>query len=114
MIASILQINIAQSQLANYLLSNVHDKKLIAIMLNRSIDMIVGIFGVLKSGNAYLPLDPKQPFDRNNKILQESQTEVIIVDSNEFSYEGLKRVDLRDENIYKRCAERCYRGYGTC
>ncbi|NOQ28295.1 MAG: amino acid adenylation domain-containing protein [Bacteroidales bacterium] len=94
-------LNTKSNQLANYLLSNVHNKKLIAIMSNRSIDMIVGIFGVLKSGNAYLPLDPKQPFDRNNKILQESQTEVIIVDSNEFSFEGLKRVDLRDENIYK-------------
>ncbi|NOQ28296.1 MAG: amino acid adenylation domain-containing protein [Bacteroidales bacterium] len=94
-------LSIRSNKLANYLLSNVSDKKLIAIMANRSIDMIVGIFGVLKSGNAYLPLDPKQPSDRNNKILQESQTEVIIVDSNEFSFEDIKSINLRDENIYK-------------
>ncbi|NOQ27975.1 MAG: amino acid adenylation domain-containing protein, partial [Bacteroidales bacterium] len=94
-------LSIRSSQLANYILSNVCDKKLIAIMSNRSIDMIVGIFGVLKSGHAYLPLDPKQPFDRNKKILQESQTEVIIVDNNDFSYEDIKSLNLRDENIYK-------------
>jgi amino acid adenylation domain-containing protein len=94
-------LSIKSSQLANYILSIVSDKKLIAIMSNRSIDMIVGVFGVLKSGHAYLPLDPKQPVDRNNKILHESQTEVIIVDNNDFSYEDIKIVNLRDENIFK-------------
>jgi amino acid adenylation domain-containing protein len=94
-------LSIKSNQLANYILSNVSDEKLIAIMSSRSIDMIVGILGVLKSGHAYLPLDVKQPLDRNKKILQESQTEVIIVDSNDFSFEGIKSVDLRTENIYK-------------
>ncbi|SHJ99100.1 AMP-binding enzyme, partial [Clostridium cavendishii DSM 21758] len=37
---------------------------IVAIMLERSIDMMVGLFAILKSGAAYLPIDPSHPEDR--------------------------------------------------
>ena len=47
---------------------------LIALCLDRSIEMIIGILGVLKSGGAYVPMDPNYPQDRIEYILKDTQT----------------------------------------
>ena len=47
------------SQLAHYLLAQgVKREDLVAICMERSLEMIIGILGVVKSGGAYVPLDP--------------------------------------------------------
>lgn len=40
--------------------------------------MILGIFAVLKAGGAYLPIDPSQPIDRINYILEDSGTDILL------------------------------------
>ena len=50
----------------------------IAICLPRSIEQIIAIIAVLKSGSAYLPLDTNQSSERLNWILQESEASIII------------------------------------
>jgi amino acid adenylation domain-containing protein len=51
-----------------------------AIMVNRTICMMVGLLGILKAGAAYLPLDPEYPQKRINYILANSNAEVLVVE----------------------------------
>ena len=69
------------SQLANYLKSKgVKSEKLVAICLDRSLNMMLGLLGILKAGAAYVPIDPAYPADRINYILADAQTKFIICD----------------------------------
>lgn len=51
----------------------------VAIYLNRSIEMIVAIMGVLKAGKPYLPISPDYPSDRSEYILRDSSAVCVIV-----------------------------------
>lgn len=50
----------------------------IAICAERSLEMIVGLLGILKSGAAYVPLDPTYPKERLAFMLQDSQARVLV------------------------------------
>ncbi|MCP5051334.1 MAG: amino acid adenylation domain-containing protein [bacterium] len=50
----------------------------VAIMIERSIEMIVAIFGILKAGAAYLPIDPKYPQERIDFMLRDSGALVAL------------------------------------
>ncbi|MGE5340605.1 MAG: non-ribosomal peptide synthetase, partial [Candidatus Omnitrophota bacterium] len=56
---------------------------IVAIKIERSIEMIIGILGILKSGGAYLPIDPDYPQDRIDYILKDSGVTVLVTTSNE-------------------------------
>ncbi len=58
--------------------SGVAAQELIAILLDRSLDMIVSTLAVLKAGAAYVPIDPASPADRMAYILQDSGVRKII------------------------------------
>ncbi|MGD2085193.1 MAG: amino acid adenylation domain-containing protein [Candidatus Aminicenantes bacterium] len=49
-----------------------------AIMIKRSIEMIIGILGILTAGGAYLPIDPGYPEERINYILADSGAEILL------------------------------------
>ncbi|NOU19051.1 MAG: amino acid adenylation domain-containing protein [Bacteroidales bacterium] len=51
---------------------------LIALYLDRSLEMIVGILGVLKAGGAYVPMDPTYPQERLDYMLEDTNTELIL------------------------------------
>ena len=58
-------LNDKANQLANHLINNqVHKKGIIGLCIDRSIDLIITVLGILKTGSAYLPLDPSYPSDR--------------------------------------------------
>jgi amino acid adenylation domain-containing protein len=50
----------------------------VCILLERSADMIVGIFGILKAGGAYVPIDPDYPRQRKDFIIKDSGCKVLI------------------------------------
>ncbi|MGZ4134728.1 MAG: amino acid adenylation domain-containing protein, partial [Tumebacillaceae bacterium] len=50
----------------------------VGICVDRSIEMIVGLLGILKSGGAYVPLDPVNPPERLRLILEDSQAPVLL------------------------------------
>ena len=50
----------------------------VAIFMDRSIDMVVAMLGVLKAGGAYLPLDPGFPPERVAFMLADSDTQVVL------------------------------------
>ncbi|MCP5053162.1 MAG: amino acid adenylation domain-containing protein, partial [bacterium] len=53
---------------------------IVALMVERSIEMIVGILGILKAGGAYLPIDPELPEERMNYMLKDSNALFCISD----------------------------------
>ncbi|URZ15357.1 non-ribosomal peptide synthetase [Clostridium felsineum] len=51
----------------------------VAIVAERSIEMIVGIYGIIKAGGAYVPIDPNYPEDRIKYMLEDCTPKVILV-----------------------------------
>jgi amino acid adenylation domain-containing protein/FkbH-like protein len=49
-----------------------------ALMVERSIEMMVGIFAVLKAGGAYLPIDPRYPQNRQEYIVKDSNATLLL------------------------------------
>ncbi len=67
------------NQLAHYLQSlGVGPERVVAISMDRSIELVIGILGVLKAGGAYLPLDPRQPTARLDYILKDADVRVVL------------------------------------
>jgi len=54
---------------------------LVALCVERSLEMIIGLLGSLKAGGAYLPLDPSYPPERLAYMLQDSGARVLITQS---------------------------------
>lgn len=77
---------------------------MVGIMLERSPEMIIGLLGILKAGGAYLPLDPDYPRERINYMLEDSDTQVLLVDSLQFTVDSKKPrtiINLKDDTIYR-------------
>ena len=51
---------------------------LVAIFVDRSLEMVVGLLGILRAGAAYLPLDPTFPSDRLSFMLRDAQPVVLL------------------------------------
>ena len=51
---------------------------LVAISVQRSLEMMVGLLGILKAGAAYVPVDPEYPTDRIAYMLEDSQARVLL------------------------------------
>src|SRR5204863_7258783 len=58
----------------------VKPETLVGICLDRSLDMVVGILGILKAGGAYVPIEPKNPAERIEFILEDAQTPVLVTE----------------------------------
>lgn len=54
--------------------------RVIALLLPRSLELFISIIAVLKSGAAYLPIDPESPQHRVDYILEDSKAEILICD----------------------------------
>ena len=73
-------------------------KDVVGIMMERSIDLLVAIIGVMKVGATYLPLDIVFPSERINYILKDSSCKVLLHNSelkDDICFYG-KKVDVRD------------------
>ncbi|WP_034682010.1 non-ribosomal peptide synthetase, partial [Caldalkalibacillus mannanilyticus] len=56
----------------------VNKEQLVAILAERSIELLVGIIGVLKAGGAYVPIDPEYPTERIRYMLEDSGAQVLL------------------------------------
>ena len=73
------ELNDRANQLARYLQElGVGSEVLVGICLDRSLEMIVSLLGVLKAGGAYLPLDPAYPKERLSFILSDARVSVLL------------------------------------
>ena len=73
------QLNEHANRLAHYLIRHrVGPEDLVALALPRSVEMVVGILAVLKSGAAYLPLDPEYPAERLKLMIDDSVPKCVL------------------------------------
>ncbi|MEZ4692391.1 MAG: AMP-binding protein, partial [Ignavibacteria bacterium] len=67
------------NQLAHYLQSKgVKIETFVPICLERSLEMIIGLFGIMKSGGAYVPVDPEYPQERINFLLEDTSASIVV------------------------------------
>ncbi|MFC0006733.1 amino acid adenylation domain-containing protein [Micromonospora siamensis] len=50
----------------------------VAVLLERSFDLVVAILGIVRSGGAYLPLDPEHPAGRSAGVLRDAGVRVVV------------------------------------
>jgi len=73
------ELNKKANQLASVLQSKgVSKESIIGVMVDRSLEMIIGMMGILKAGGAYLPIDPHYPSERIEYMLQDSQAKWLL------------------------------------
>jgi amino acid adenylation domain-containing protein len=72
-------LNTRANNLAWYLRRlGVGPESLVTILVDRSLDFIIGMLGTLKAGGAYVPLDTAQPVERLSIMLEESRPSIIL------------------------------------
>jgi non-ribosomal peptide synthetase component F len=75
------ELNEQANRLAYHLIGlGVHPDTLVAICVDRSLAMAIGIWAILKAGGAYVPLDPTYTSDRLQDILKDADPRIVIAD----------------------------------
>jgi amino acid adenylation domain-containing protein len=76
------QLNARANQLAHYLQSQgIKPGHLVALCVERSIEMVIGILGILKAGGAYILFDPAYPYERGASELKAANPQLIVTQS---------------------------------
>ncbi|MBC7912715.1 MAG: phenylalanine 4-monooxygenase, partial [Pyrinomonadaceae bacterium] len=76
------ELNDRSNQLAHYLkCKGVKEETLVPISIERSIEMIIGILGIMKAGGAYVPIDPALPIDRMEYMIENTEANIIVSNS---------------------------------
>jgi amino acid adenylation domain-containing protein len=73
------QLNEAVNKLANYLIAQgLKTGDVAGLALDRSSEMVISLLAILKTGAAYVPLDPDYPKDRIEFMLEDSAAKILI------------------------------------
>ena len=51
---------------------------LVGVFMERSLEMVISLYGILKAGGAYVPLDPEYPAERIIFMLEDTQVPVLL------------------------------------
>jgi amino acid adenylation domain-containing protein/non-ribosomal peptide synthase protein (TIGR01720 family) len=69
------------NQLAHHLRAlGVRPGAVVGICVERSVDMVVGLVGIVKAGAAYLPLDPAYPTERLAFMIEDTRAQVLVTE----------------------------------
>ncbi|WP_431088386.1 amino acid adenylation domain-containing protein [Paenibacillus sp. 8b26] len=97
------ELNERANQLARTLRSyGVQPEQRIGLLVERSIEMIVGILAVLKAGGAYVPIDPEYPAERIHYMLEDFDAQIVLTQrafTERISFKGTT-LELDDSRIY--------------
>jgi amino acid adenylation domain-containing protein/thioester reductase-like protein len=98
------ELNNRANQLARFLRKEgVQPENIVGVMLERSIEIIICIMAILKSGGAYLPLDPNYPEERTLYMMENSNMQILLTQSeyiNKVPFKG-KKIHVLDEALYR-------------
>ncbi|WP_256758213.1 non-ribosomal peptide synthetase [Cohnella sp. WQ 127256] len=92
------ELNERANQLARTLHEQgVQHESVVGIMVERSLEMMIGLLGILKAGGAYLPIDPDYPQERIQYMLEDSQAKHLLTQKSIAvpTFEGI-RLDMAD------------------
>ena len=67
------------NQVAHALIEQgLHKGGFVAIYMERSMEAVVSMLGALKAGGTYIPLDPEHPDDRNQYIIEDTGSRIVL------------------------------------
>ncbi|NIM15654.1 MAG: amino acid adenylation domain-containing protein, partial [Candidatus Aminicenantes bacterium] len=100
------ELNEKSNQLARLLRKKgVQANTIAALMVERSLEMIVGLYAILKAGAAYLPVEPDYPEERIRYMLEDSGTRFLLTREKfirDISFDiDAEILNLEDESLYQ-------------
>ncbi len=99
------ELNGKANQLARFLKQNgVGRETIVGLMVTHSLEMVIGILGIMKAGGAYLPIDPEYPADRKEYLLNAAAVSILLTNCTEnkdFDFNG-KLLELSDDSIFTK------------
>lgn len=98
------ELNSRANQIAHYLRScGIKKNSFVGLLCNRSIEMFIALLGILKSGAAYLPIDPEYPTDRISYMIDNSETQLVLSKAEFFDLipDKISKIDisLEEKNL---------------
>jgi len=95
------ELDVYSDKIARYLqkYADETDPLPVAVLMDRSAYLVAVLLGILKSGSAYIPLDPSFPKDRLEYIIEHSEVQQIITTRNLNSSWSLHREMIEVEDI---------------
>jgi len=76
------ELNKRSNQLAHYLQTlGVKSDIIVGVCLERSVELIIGLLGILKAGGVYMPLDPAYPAARLQFMLEDARSSILVTQS---------------------------------
>ena len=101
-----IELNERANQFAHYLKDKgIKAETLVPICIDRSIEMIIAIFGILKAGAAYVPIDPEYPEDRMQFMLEDIDASLLVTSRKTFE-NGLILPHIKDLEIIEIDSEK--------
>ncbi len=97
------ELNIKSNQLARQIIKRgVRKQSVIAIYVERSLEMIIAIIAILKSGGAYLPINVDYPNERVRYILDDSKASLVLSSQKLIDKVGYISdfLDIEDNTLY--------------
>ncbi|MFC9133180.1 amino acid adenylation domain-containing protein [Streptomyces sp. NPDC057099] len=90
------ELDARANRLARYLIGRgVGPESVVAVVFERTVDLVVGLLGVIKAGAAYLPIDPNYPADRIAYVIADSGAVCVLTGAN--MRERLHEFEVGDE-----------------
>jgi amino acid adenylation domain-containing protein len=75
------ELNQRANQLAHYLRARgIGPDVFVGICADRTIELVVGLLGILKAGGTYVPIDPQYPPERRAFMLQDSKSPIVLTE----------------------------------
>ncbi|KGK85078.1 thioester reductase [Desulfosporosinus sp. HMP52] len=98
------ELNDRSNKLARFLLKKgVGKEEIVGFSVERSFDLVVGILGILKSGAAYLPIDPSYPRERIEHMLKDSNCRFLLTNCSKHNHlkTEVEVIDLSNSEIWE-------------
>lgn len=85
---------------------NIMPDTFVGVVANRSIEMIIAIYGIMKAGGAYVPIDPSYPADRVTYMIEDSRISVLLCCHADIDCgKEIEKINITDYNKIKSISE---------
>jgi amino acid adenylation domain-containing protein len=96
----------SSNKLAKLLIDNkIQTGDIVALALDRSPEMVIALLAILKSGAAYVPLDPEYPKDRVEFMLEDSSAKVLLTSKKYQDHFHSKAAEILIEDAFEKFAD---------
>ncbi|WP_405806925.1 non-ribosomal peptide synthase/polyketide synthase [Streptomyces sp. NBC_01187] len=101
------ELNARANRLARYLTARgVGPERVVALALPRSVDMVVALLATLKTGGAYLPIDPAHPAERIAHVLDDADPLLVLTTTETAPHLGTSRRVRLDDPAVRQTVDR--------